>query len=262
MQYPESWLRSICNPPISTRAQLADRLTMAGLEVEASAPVGAAVFSGVVVGEIAVRREASRTPTSCACAPCTPARARLLQIVCGAPNVARRHERAAARKVGRQASRRHARSEVGEAARRGKPRHARARRASWGCPSDHAGLLELPPKREARCGCAQQCWGSTSDDHAQAHPQPRRLPVDPGRGARSVGADWNAIEAPEIPPVPAERRGDTLPVRIAAPEGCGRFAGRVIRNVNAKAPTPQWMRERLERAASAASRRWWTSPTT
>src|SRR6185503_1393153 len=37
-------------------------------------------------------------------------------------------------------------------------------------------------------------------------------------------------------------------VKISAPEGCGRFAGRVIRNVNAAAPTPEWMRRRLERA--------------
>jgi hypothetical protein len=33
MQFPESWLREFCNPPISTQ-QLADTLTMAGLEVE------------------------------------------------------------------------------------------------------------------------------------------------------------------------------------------------------------------------------------
>ena len=38
------------------------------------------------------------------------------------------------------------------------------------------------------------------------------------------------------------------PPCISAPEGCGRFAGRVIRNVDAAAPTPAWMRERLERA--------------
>src|SRR5258706_59459 len=38
------------------------------------------------------------------------------------------------------------------------------------------------------------------------------------------------------------------PVRISAPEGCGRFAGRVIRNVNAAAPPPAWMKQRLERA--------------
>ena len=33
MQFPESWLRTICNPPLTTQ-QLADTLTMAGLEVE------------------------------------------------------------------------------------------------------------------------------------------------------------------------------------------------------------------------------------
>ena len=33
MQFPESWLREFCNPPISTN-ELADLLTMAGLEVE------------------------------------------------------------------------------------------------------------------------------------------------------------------------------------------------------------------------------------
>ena len=33
MQFPESWLRSFCNPDLSTQ-QLADLLTMAGLEVE------------------------------------------------------------------------------------------------------------------------------------------------------------------------------------------------------------------------------------
>jgi phenylalanyl-tRNA synthetase beta chain len=33
MQFPESWLREFCNPPISTD-ELADLLTMAGLEVE------------------------------------------------------------------------------------------------------------------------------------------------------------------------------------------------------------------------------------
>ena len=33
MQFPESWLREFCNPPLSTQ-ELADLLTMAGLEVE------------------------------------------------------------------------------------------------------------------------------------------------------------------------------------------------------------------------------------
>jgi phenylalanyl-tRNA synthetase beta chain len=50
MQFPESWLREFCNPPLSTQ-QLADTLTMAGLEVEELQPV-APPFTSVVVGEI------------------------------------------------------------------------------------------------------------------------------------------------------------------------------------------------------------------
>ncbi|MGB4410717.1 MAG: phenylalanine--tRNA ligase subunit beta, partial [Burkholderiaceae bacterium] len=50
MQFPESWLREFCNPPLDTQ-QLADALTMAGLEVEDLDPV-APPFTGIVVGEI------------------------------------------------------------------------------------------------------------------------------------------------------------------------------------------------------------------
>src|SRR5207253_2321394 len=34
-------------------------------------------------------------------------------------------------------------------------------------------------------------------------------------------------------------------VKVSAPDLCGRFSGRVIRNVNTKAKTPQWLVERL-----------------
>jgi phenylalanyl-tRNA synthetase beta chain len=50
MNVPESWLRSFCNPPIPG-AELAERLTMAGLEVEAYEAAGPQ-FSGVVVAQI------------------------------------------------------------------------------------------------------------------------------------------------------------------------------------------------------------------
>ena len=50
MQFPESWLREYCNPNLTTQ-QLADTLTMAGLEVEELDPV-APPFTGIVVGEI------------------------------------------------------------------------------------------------------------------------------------------------------------------------------------------------------------------
>ncbi|MDE1998327.1 MAG: hypothetical protein KGI52_05305, partial [Burkholderiales bacterium] len=50
MQFPESWLRSFCNPDLTTQ-QLADLLTMAGLEVEELDPV-APPFTGVVVAHV------------------------------------------------------------------------------------------------------------------------------------------------------------------------------------------------------------------
>jgi phenylalanyl-tRNA synthetase beta chain len=50
MQFSESWLRTFCNPQMGT-AELAETLTMAGLEVEELQPV-APPFTQIVVGEI------------------------------------------------------------------------------------------------------------------------------------------------------------------------------------------------------------------
>ena len=50
MKFPESWLRTMCDPRIDS-AELCERLTMAGLEVEESVPAAPA-FDKVVVGRI------------------------------------------------------------------------------------------------------------------------------------------------------------------------------------------------------------------
>ena len=50
MKFSESWLRTLCNPPIAS-AVLQESLTMAGLEVEAAEPAAPA-FSDVVVARI------------------------------------------------------------------------------------------------------------------------------------------------------------------------------------------------------------------
>jgi phenylalanyl-tRNA synthetase beta chain len=83
MQFPESWLRQYCNPNLSTQ-QLADTLTMAGLEVEELDPVAPA-FSGIVVGEI---KEAVQHPDADRLRVCQVdvGGPELLSIVCGAPN--------------------------------------------------------------------------------------------------------------------------------------------------------------------------------
>ena len=82
MNIPESWLRKMCNPPLSGR-ELADRLTMAGLEVESYEPFGPQ-FSGVVVGEIVA---VERHPSADKLAVCTVSTGKdRLRVVCGAPN--------------------------------------------------------------------------------------------------------------------------------------------------------------------------------
>ena len=66
--------------------------------------------------------------------------------------------------------------------------------------------------------------------------------------AREVAALTKTPLTPvEISPVTATIT-DTFPVTISAPQGCGRFTGRVIRNVDAGAPTPAWIKQRLERS--------------
>ncbi len=65
--------------------------------------------------------------------------------------------------------------------------------------------------------------------------------------AREVAALTGAkLVTPRFPPVAVKHR-QTLPVKIEAADLCGRFSGRVIRNVNPKAATPAWMVDRLAR---------------
>ena len=87
MQLPESWLREFCNPPLSSQ-QLADALTMAGLEVEDLRTV-APDFSGVVVGQIVGIEPHPKADRLRVCqVDVGQASASPLQIVCGAPNAA------------------------------------------------------------------------------------------------------------------------------------------------------------------------------
>ena len=72
--------------------------------------------------------------------------------------------------------------------------------------------------------------------------------------AREVGAIYKA-PLKNVSPKPAEslkaKASDAVSVKIEVPELCGRFTARVIRGVRV-APSPAWMRERLEAAGVAS----------
>ena len=237
MNIPESWLRSFCNPPLSG-AELAERLTMAGLEVEAYEPFGPQ-FTGVVVGQIV---EVARHPNADKLTVCTvDAGGEKLKVVCGAPN-ARVGMKAPLAKVGARLPG----LEVKRSAIRGVESAGMLCSArELGLSDDHSGLLELngKPGSDARAALGL-------DERVFT------LKLTPNRAdalsvlgvAREVAALTGApLEVPPISPVP-RKSDERHAVRISAPEGCGRFSGRVIRNVNAAAPTPAWMKQRLEAA--------------
>lgn len=83
MQFPESWLREFCNPPLTTD-QLAETLTMGGLEVEEQSPV-APPFSNVLVGQIVAVEQHPNADRLRVC-QVNVGQLHLLNIVCGAPN--------------------------------------------------------------------------------------------------------------------------------------------------------------------------------
>ncbi len=237
MNVPERWLRSYCNPPLSG-AQVAERLTMAGVEVEAYEPVGPQ-FSGVVLGQVLA---VERHPNADKLTVCTvDAGSQKYKVVCGAPN-ARVGIKVPLATIGARLPG----MEVKPATLRGVQSEGMLCSArELGLSDDHAGLLELEGKPGADVRVTLGL-----DEHVMV------LKLTPNRAdclsilgvAREVSALTGArLEQPRIEPVPAKSSA-RHPVRISAPEGCGRFAGRVIRNVNAAAPTPGWMRSRLERA--------------
>src|SRR5258705_1600016 len=85
MRFSELWLRTLCNPPLSTEA-LCDKLTMSGHEVEETAPA-APPFAHVVVARI---DKVTPHPDADRLRVCIvdAGGSERLQIVCGAPNAA------------------------------------------------------------------------------------------------------------------------------------------------------------------------------
>jgi phenylalanyl-tRNA synthetase beta chain len=245
MQFPESWLREFCNPPLSTQ-KLADTLTMAGLEVEELEPV-APPFAKIVVGEI---KSAAKHPNADKLQVCEVdvGQGALLNIVCGAPN-ARVGIKVPCALVGAElppgADGKPFLIKTGQlrgVGSQGMLCSARELKIS----EDHGGLLELAPDAPL---------GQDIREHLKLDDTLFTLKLTPNLAhclsvygvARELAALTGApLKALEFPTVTAK---DTtrLPVTISAPDLCGRFSGRVIKNLNTQAKTPQWMVDKLAR---------------
>ena len=246
MQFPESWLREFCNPPISSE-QLADTLTMAGMEVEEARPA-APPFHGVVVGEVL---SVERHPNADRLNVCQVNAGidTILNIVCGAPNV-RVGIKVPCALVGAELPP----SEDGKppfAIKLGQLRGVESQGMLCSArelklSEDHGGLLVLDEDAVV---------GQNIREHLKLDDTLLTLKLTPNLAhclsvfgvARELSALTGAsLKQPMFLPAKVSFV-DKLPVTVEAPDLCGRFSGRIIRNVNTKATTPAWMVDRLAR---------------
>jgi phenylalanyl-tRNA synthetase beta chain len=246
MQFSEKWLRTMADPKM-TSDELAHLLTMSGLEVEEVEPV-APPFSNVVVAQVL---EVSKHPNADRLNVCTVdvGTGTLLNIVCGAPNV-RAGMKAPAAMVGA----------VLPPGQDGKPFEIKLGKLrgveSQGmmCSArelhvseESGGLLELP--EDAPVGMNIRDYLLLNDLKFTIKLTPNRADALSVLGvAREVSALTGVpLSVPAARQVPVTI-DEILPARISAPDLCGRFTGRVIRGLNARAATPDWMKRRLERS--------------
>jgi phenylalanyl-tRNA synthetase beta chain len=246
MQFSENWLRSMVDPKMNSD-ELAHLLTMSGLEVEEVEAV-APPFSNVVVAEV---KEVAKHPNADRLNVCQVdvGTGTLLNIVCGAPNV-RAGMKAICAMAGAVlppgADDRPFEIKVGKL--RGVESQGMMCSAKELKISEESnGLMELP--EDAPVGQNIRDYLGLNDLKFTIKLTPNKADCLSVLGvAREVSAlTGTALNLPAFRPV-AVSTDEVLPVKISAPDLCGRFTGRVIRGLNARAATPEWMKRRLERS--------------
>lgn len=239
MRFPESWLRTLVNPQLST-TDLAHQLTMAGLEVEAVQPV-AQPFSGVVVAEV-ISVEPHPDADRLRVCKVNVGESHPLQIVCGAANVAAGQKVPCAR-VGATLPN----MEIRQARVRGVESSGMLCGASEiGLEDKLDGLLVLPD--DAPIGTDIREYLALDDKLITLKLTPNRADCLSVAGvAREIAAiTGNKAYLPWHPPVMQEIF-DQPEIEVRVVDACPRYAGRIIKGINANAQIPAWMATRLER---------------
>lgn len=240
MKISENWLRTWVNPAIDSDT-LSDQLTMLGLEVDELAPV-AKPFTGVVVGEVLTveqHPDADRLRVTTV----NIGSGEPLQIVCGAPNV-RAGMKAPVATIG-------AVLPGDFKIKKGKLRGVESQGMLCGASEIDLedkidGLLELPA--DAPVGINIREYLKLDDNVIDISITPNRGDCFSIRGIAREIAVINQLQMnePDIKSVDATI-ADEKKVVIST-EGAPRYLGRVIKNVNVKAVTPEWMEQALARS--------------
>ncbi|MYH82036.1 phenylalanine--tRNA ligase subunit beta [Candidatus Poribacteria bacterium] len=235
-----NWLKNYIDFELSP-SELADRLTMLGIEVESVKELGAEL-KGIVVGSVTAIQPHPNADKLVLC-QVDVGETEELQIVCGAPNV-REGMRAPVATIG-------ATLPIGLTIKRAKLRGETSQgmlcsEKELGLSEDAAGLMELSPDTPL---------GTSLSEALGLDDIVFELEITPNRPdclsligvAREIRAETgNALKLP-----PVDLKEDetdiqkTTSVTIEAPDLCPRYAARVIRGVKV-GQSPAWLQQRLE----------------
>jgi len=245
MKIAESWLREWVDPDLDTEA-LAERLTMAGHEVDGIHPDGAGL-DGVVIAEVVSVAKHPDADRLSVCSVSTGSGSPV-EVVCGAPNV-RQGMKSPLATPG-------IKLPNGVKLRKSKIRGVVSNgmlcsAIELGLGEESDGIIELPTDAPT---------GEALTDYLQLPDTVIELDLTPNRGdcfsvlgiARDVSALTGADLRDDSGAAVEATIDDTHAVEIELPEGCPNFAGRVIRDIDPQARSPVWMTEKLRRSGLRA----------
>ncbi len=246
MLVSESWLRQWVKP-LPDSAELAEKLTLAGLEVDSVATAGPVLDDKrVVVGEIL---EVAKHPDADRLQVCQVSigGAKALNIVCGAPNARVGLKTAVAINRARLPEMLVENREI-----RGiKSQGMLCSGAELGLDESAEGIVEFDA--EAPLGVGVSEYLDLQDVVLQ-------LELTPNRGdclgimgiAREISAlTKGKLQAKTHAKNSSKVKASTkvsLPVQLDAPAGCPRYVGRAVMGIDMNAKTPDWMAEKLRRS--------------
>ncbi|MFH1008420.1 MAG: phenylalanine--tRNA ligase subunit beta [Candidatus Latescibacterota bacterium] len=239
MKVTYHWLKEFVDFDLNP-SDLADVLTMAGLEVAAIEDLGAP-YSGCVVGRVLEKISHPNADRLSVCR--VDVGEKVVTVVCGAPNVAEGQHVAVAL-VGTELS---GKLVIKEAMIRGVASSGMiCSEVELGLGEDASGILVLSD--ETKVGAPLSVALGLDEVVFELELTPNRPDCLGVMGvAREIGAvTGNSLRVPEIEVAeeggPVEKLVD---VEVVDPLACPRYAARVITGVKV-GPSPEWMRRRLE----------------
>lgn len=240
MKFSNNWVRQWCPTELCAQ-EVADTITMAGLEVDACLP-SAPVFNNVVVGFVKNCRQHPNAD-KLRIAQVDVGEDELLDIVCGAPNC-REGIWVAVAKVGAvlpdnfkiKASKLRGEMSAGML----------CSIKELGLAEENEGIWELPS--DAPIGSDIRAYLDLDDTIIEVDLTPNRADCFSIRGiarelAALTGTVVNSITNPKI----AASHAEIVPIHVSAPQACPRYLSRVVTGINNNAATPIWMQEKLRR---------------